>query len=63
MKGLEPPRLMSPEPKSGASANSATPAHILPHIAAAEDLSYVYYHFTHNMSINFAPADKHAVYE
>ena len=25
-KGLEPPRLSSPEPKSGASTNSATPA-------------------------------------
>jgi hypothetical protein len=25
-EGLEPPRLSSPEPKSGASANSATPA-------------------------------------
>src|SRR5690349_20957598 len=26
-KGLEPPRLSSPEPKSGASTNFATPAH------------------------------------
>jgi hypothetical protein len=26
VKGLEPPRLAAPEPKSGASANSATPA-------------------------------------
>ena len=26
MKGLEPPRLAAPDPKSGASANSATPA-------------------------------------
>ena len=26
-KGLEPIRLTAPEPKSGASANSATPAH------------------------------------
>jgi hypothetical protein len=25
-EGLEPPRLSSPEPKSGASTNSATPA-------------------------------------
>ena len=27
VKGLEPPRLSAPEPKSGASTNSATPAH------------------------------------
>ena len=26
VKGLEPPRLAAPEPKSGASANFATPA-------------------------------------
>ena len=26
VKGLEPPRLAAPEPKSGASTNSATPA-------------------------------------
>ena len=26
VKGLEPPRLSAPEPKSGASANFATPA-------------------------------------
>ena len=26
MKGLEPPRLAAPEPKSGASTNSATSA-------------------------------------
>ena len=26
VKGLEPPRLSAPEPKSGASTNSATPA-------------------------------------
>ena len=26
MKGLEPPRLAAPEPKSGASTNFATPA-------------------------------------
>ncbi len=26
MRGLEPPRLATPDPKSGASANSATPA-------------------------------------
>jgi hypothetical protein len=26
VKGLEPPRLAAPDPKSGASANSATPA-------------------------------------
>jgi hypothetical protein len=26
VEGLEPPRLAAPEPKSGASANSATPA-------------------------------------
>ena len=26
MKGLEPPRLVTPDPKSGASANSATSA-------------------------------------
>ncbi len=25
-RGLEPPRLAAPDPKSGASANSATPA-------------------------------------
>ena len=28
VKGLEPPRRETPDPKSGASANSATPAHI-----------------------------------
>jgi hypothetical protein len=28
VKGLEPPRLAAPDPKSGASANSATPAKI-----------------------------------
>tara|TARA_B100000768_G_scaffold163188_1_gene164223 strand:- start:820 stop:1077 length:258 start_codon:yes stop_codon:yes gene_type:complete len=28
VKGLEPPRLAAPEPKSGASTNSATPAKI-----------------------------------
>ena len=27
VKGLEPPRLAAPDPKSGASANSATPAY------------------------------------
>ena len=27
VKGLEPPRLAAPEPKSGASTNSATPAY------------------------------------
>jgi hypothetical protein len=26
VKGVEPPRLAAPDPKSGASANSATPA-------------------------------------
>lgn len=26
MKGLEPPRLSAPDPKSGAAANYATPA-------------------------------------
>ena len=26
VEGLEPPRLAAPEPKSGASTNSATPA-------------------------------------
>ena len=29
VEGLEPPRLLTPEPKSGASANSATPAFII----------------------------------
>ena len=29
VKGLEPPRLAAPEPKSGASTNSATPARLL----------------------------------
>ena len=28
VKGLEPPRLAALDPKSGASANSATPAYI-----------------------------------
>ncbi len=28
VKGLEPPRLAAPDPKSGASANSATPAKV-----------------------------------
>jgi hypothetical protein len=27
VKGVEPPRLAAPDPKSGASANSATPAY------------------------------------
>jgi hypothetical protein len=30
VEGLEPPRLAAPEPKSGASANFATPATLLP---------------------------------
>ena len=29
VKGVEPPRRKAPDPKSGASANSATPAFIL----------------------------------
>ena len=29
MKGLEPPHLAVPDPKSGASANSATSAYLL----------------------------------
>ena len=29
VEGLEPPRLAAPEPKSGASTNSATPAKML----------------------------------
>ena len=37
VKGLEPPRLAAPEPKSGASANFATPAQSL--------RIYIYIHF------------------
>ena len=29
VKGVEPPRLAAPDPKSGASANSATPAYYI----------------------------------
>jgi hypothetical protein len=32
VKGLEPPRLAAPEPKSGASTNSATPARFANHL-------------------------------
>ena len=31
VKGVEPPRLAAPDPKSGASANSATPAFMVSH--------------------------------
>ncbi len=36
VKGVEPPRLAAPDPKSGASANSATPAYSI-YSAEAED--------------------------
>jgi hypothetical protein len=35
VKGLEPPRLAAPEPKSGASTNSATPARFANHSSRA----------------------------
>lgn len=35
VKGLEPPRLAAPEPKSGASTNSATPARFANHLLRA----------------------------
>ncbi|SOC26634.1 hypothetical protein BTH160X_290082 [Brochothrix thermosphacta] len=37
MKGLEPPRLAAPDPKSGASANSATSANYEPCWARTSD--------------------------
>ena len=43
-KGLEPPHLLIPEPKSGASANSATPANNFGIIPCF--LSFVNYYFT-----------------
>ncbi len=36
VKGLEPSRLAAPEPKSGASANFATPAHGLYIVSCAK---------------------------
>ena len=36
VKGLEPPRLAAPEPKSGASANFATPAYVVNCLKAIE---------------------------
>ena len=38
VKGVEPPRLAAPDPKSGASANSATPA-LLKKWCRPEDLN------------------------
>jgi hypothetical protein len=38
VKGVEPPRLAAPDPKSGASANSATPAFIEDYFAEAKNL-------------------------
>ena len=34
LEGLEPPRLAPPEPKSGVSTNSTTPANTVPMIIA-----------------------------
>jgi hypothetical protein len=40
VKGVEPPRLAAPDPKSGASANSATPANMKDYFASAKNLGY-----------------------
>ena len=46
VKGLEPPRLAAPEPKSGASTNSATPAHFnISTSHTVEIMGLVTYHF------------------
>ncbi len=37
VKGVEPPRLAAPDPKSGASANSATPAYMVSYFAIAKN--------------------------
>ena len=38
VKGVEPPRLAAPDPKSGASANSATPAYMVGYFTFVKNL-------------------------
>ena len=52
VKGLEPPRLAAPDPKSGASTNSATPA-LRPSVSAFNPIIvWIVLYFLNKSSIN-----------
>ena len=56
-KGLEPPRRKAPDPKSGASANSATPASISFYI-----ISFHHYLVNTFISLCFTKQSKQTIY-